>query len=115
MSLQPKPRKPRRKGSKKIVLNNYKRWKDIVNDVDKRQVPVNILQAIEVRLIDGTRIDIDIKKLLGNGIEEADIENLLDEKFVELDQYIENVDFFVDVNKVEATIQPETDKVLKGL
>jgi hypothetical protein len=48
-------------------------------------------------------------------MEEADIETLLDEKFVELDQYIENVDFFVDVNKVEATIQPETDKVLKGL
>lgn len=115
MSLQPKPRKPRRKGSKKIVLNNYKRWKDIVNDVDKRQVPVNILQAIVVRLIDGTTIDIDIKKLLGDGIEESDIEIMLDEKFVELDRYIENVDFFVDVNKVEATIQPETDKVLKGL
>ena len=115
MSLQPKPKKPRRKGSKKIVLDNFKRWKDIVNDVDKRQVPVRILQTIEVSLIDGTRIDIDIRKLLGNGMEEVEIETLLDEKFNELDQYIENVDFFVDVNKVEATVQPETDKVLKKL
>jgi predicted Ser/Thr protein kinase len=40
---------------------------------------------------------------------------MLDDKFNELDQYIKNVDFFVDIDKVKDTVQPETDKVLKGL
>jgi hypothetical protein len=114
MSEQPK--KPQRnKGSKKIVLNNAKRWKDIVEGVDKRQVPISILQNIEVKLIDGTRIDIDIKKLLADGMVDTDIETMLDDKFNELDAYIDNVDFLIDIEKVVDTVQPETDKVLKGL
>ena len=45
----------------------------------------------------------------------GDIETMLDDKFDELDQYIHNVDFLIDIDKVVSTIQPETDKVLKGL
>ena len=47
MSQNPKqPKKPQRnKYSKKITLNTVKRWKDIVEDVDKREVPINILTS----------------------------------------------------------------------
>jgi hypothetical protein len=44
-----------------------------------------------------------------------EIEDILNEKFQDLDQYIKTVDFFVDIDKVVNTVQPETDKVLKGL
>lgn len=113
MSQQPKPRKPQR--SKKITLNIAKRWKDIIEGVDKKEVPIVILQLIEVKLIDGTNISIDVKKLIDDGMEPDDIEELLDNKFNELDAYIENVDFLIDIDKVKDTVQPETDKVLKGL
>jgi hypothetical protein len=110
------PKKPQRnKGSKKITLNHAKRWKDIVEDVDKRQVPVSILQNIEVKLVDGTKIDIDVKKLLQEGMDPIEVEEMLDLKFNELDAYIENVDFLIDIDKVVTAVQPETDKVLKGL
>lgn len=110
------PKKPPRNKGKKITLNITKSWQDIVKGVDKREVPINILQAIEVLLLDGTMISIDIKKLIDDdGIDPAEIEIMLDEKFNELDQYIENVDFLVDIAKVVDTIQPETDKVLKDL
>lgn len=115
MSEQPKPRKPRRSKGKKITLNNIKRWSDIVEGVDKKQVPISILQNIEVNLVDGTIISIDVKKLLADGMDEVEIEDMLDTKFNELDVYIENVDFLIDIDKVVNTIQPETDKVLKGL
>jgi tryptophanase len=115
--MSEKPKKPQRNTNKakKINLNVTKRWQDIVQDVDKKQVPINILQQITVRLIDGTNISIDVKKLLSEGMDEDEIETMLDLKFNELDAYIENVDFFVDIEKVKAAIQPETDKVLKGL
>jgi hypothetical protein len=44
-----------------------------------------------------------------------EIETMLDHKFNELDDYIENVDFLIDIEKVVDTVQPETDKVLKNL
>jgi hypothetical protein len=111
MSQKPK-KQPR---SKKISLNTAKRWKDIVNDVDKKEVPIGILQLIEVKLVDGTNISIDITKLIDDGMHPDDIEELLDNKFNELDAYIENVDFLIDIDKVKDTVQPETDKVLRGL
>jgi hypothetical protein len=114
MAEQPKrPKKQQR--SKKITLNKSKSWKDIVEEVEKREVPIDILQEIGVKLIDGTIISIDIRKLLSEGMLAEDIETLLDDKFNELDAYIENVDFFVDIEKVVSTVQPETDKVLKNL
>jgi uncharacterized membrane-anchored protein YjiN (DUF445 family) len=111
--MSEKPKKPQR--SKKITLNVSKRWKDIVEDVDKKEVPINILQQIIVKLIDGTNISIDVKKLLADGMDPNEIETMLDDKFNELDQYIANVDFLIDIEKVVDTVQPETDKVLKGL
>lgn len=111
--MSEKPKKPQR--SKKITLNVSKNWKDIVEGVDKREVPINILQQIDVKLIDGTNISVDVKKLLSDGMLEREIEEMLDAKFNELDAYIQNVDFLIDIEKVVDTIQPETDKVLKGL
>ena len=114
MSEQPK--KPQRKSSgKKLNLSVKKNWQDIVNNVDKKEVPVTVLQQIVVKLIDGTEVTIDVKQLLSDGLDPLDIEDLLNEKFQDLDEYIENVDFFVDIDKVVNTVQPETDKVLKNL
>jgi hypothetical protein len=110
------PKKPRRSKSKKITLNSTKSWQDIVKGVDKREVPIDILQAIDVLLIDGTIISIDVRKLIDEeGMGPIEIETMLDKKFEELDRYIKNVDFLVDIAKVVDAIQPETDKVLKGL
>lgn len=113
MSERPKPRKQPR--SRKINLNKTKSWKTIIEGVDKKEVPIHILQEILVKLIDGTIISIDIKQLMNDGMDPDDIETLLDSKFTELDAYIENVDFMIDIAKVVDTVQPETEKVLKGL
>jgi len=114
--MSEKPKKPQRNKSKKITLNSTKSWKDIVESVDKREVPIDILQAIDVVLVDGTVISIDIRKLIDeDGMNPSEIETMLDDKFNELDRYIQNVDFMVDIAKVVDTVKPETDKVLKGL
>lgn len=116
MSENPqRPKKPQRSKAKKVVLNKRKSWQDIVNAVDKKEVPINVLQHISVQLIDGSTITINIRELIDDGQNPDDIEALLDEKFNELDRYIKNVDFFVDIDRVVSTVQPETDKVLKGL
>jgi len=115
MSEQPKPRKNQRSSGKKITLNGVKSWKRIVESADKKEVPINILQEIIVKLVDGTNISIDVQKLLEDGMPDSEIEEMLDEKFNQLDAYIQNVDFLIDIDKVVGAVQPETDKVLKGL
>jgi hypothetical protein len=115
MSENQQPKKPQRSKAKKVTLNKRKNWQDIVNGVDKREVPITVLQEISVQLIDGTNLTINVRDLINEGQDPAEIEALLDEKFNQLDQYIKNVDFFVDIDRVVDTIQPETDKVLKGL
>jgi len=113
MSEQPK--KPRRKKAKKLVLNKRKSWQEIVNSVEKNEIPVSILQQISVELVDGTEVTINVKELILEGYDPHDIQNMLDEKFTQLDEYIQNVDFFVDIDAVVDTVQPETDRVLKNL
>jgi hypothetical protein len=117
MSESPKlPKKQSRKSrAKKVDVNIKKRWQDIVRDVEKKEVPIDVLQQIVVELIDGTHLSIDIKQLLNDGNDPLVIEALLDEKFKDLDEYIQNVDFFIDIDRVVDTVQPETDKVLKNL
>lgn len=116
MAENPQPKKPQRNNrAKKLKLDLKKRWQDIVKNVDKKEVPVNVLQQIVVKLVDGTDLRIDIKQLIDDGQDPAEIEELLDAKFHDLDQYIENVDFFIDIDKVVNTVQPETDKALKDL
>jgi hypothetical protein len=112
MPAQPKPRRSTR--SKKIHVNKAKTWKGIIEGVDKNQVPVHILQEINVKLVDGTIISIDVRQLLTDMLP-SEVEELLDNKFHELDMYIENIDFMIDLDKVVDTVQPETDKILKGL
>lgn len=115
MSEQERPKKPQRRKAKKLDLSIRKSWKDIVNNVEKKEVPISVLQEIVVQLVDGTNLSIDIKRLLAEGNDPLEIERLLDEKFEDLEQYIENVDFFIDIDEVVNTVQPETDKVLKNL
>ena len=115
LRMSEQPKKLQNNKAKKLILNKKKSWQNIVNNVEKKEVPISVLQHISVQLIDGTNIIIDINELLETGQDLNEIEEMLDSKFNELDQYIKNVDFFVDVNKVQDTIQPETDKVLRGL
>ena len=112
--MSEKPKKPQR-NSKKITLNISKRWKDIVEDVDKKEVPIQVLEKLNVNLKDGTIVVVDIKKLLAEGVDHEELEAHVTSRLEELDMYIENVDFFVDLNMVEKTVQPETDRLLNKL
>lgn len=114
MSENQKPKLPRSK-AKKLNMSVKKRWQDIVKTVDKKEVPVEVLQRIIVNLIDGTTLTIDVKQLIDDGSTSIEIEELLNEKFEDLGEYIDNVDFFIDIDKVVDAIQPATDKALKDL
>lgn len=110
-----KPKKPRKPKPKKLNLNSKSTWRNILKDVEKKEVPIQVLERMVLHLLDGTDVEINIKEILAKGIDPDLVEAEINKRLEDLDQYIENVDFFVDIESVEKTIQPETDRILAKL
>jgi hypothetical protein len=109
------PRKPRKPKSKKITIGVKQQWESILKTVSKDEVPVELLQSLTVNLIDGTRVNIDIKELLEDGSKPKEIEKIINDKLSALDDLIFDVDFFICVDTVAKTVQPITNEILKNI
>jgi hypothetical protein len=109
------PRKPRKPKSKKINVGVKQQWESILKTVNKDEVPVELLQSLSVNLIDGTKVNIDIKEMIEAGAKPKEIEKMINEKLEQLDDYIFDVDFFICVETVANTVQPITNEILKNI
>jgi hypothetical protein len=112
---QQKPKKPRQPKSKRLKLSKKEEWTRILKDVEKNEIPVHFLKSITVNLRDGTAVDVNISQLILEGIEPEIIEQQLNQRLKELDDYIEDVDFYINVDSVSKTVQSFTDDLLKDL
>ena len=113
MSKQPK--KERRPKLKKINVSTKTQWRNILKDIDKDEIPVTLLLGLTVNLIDGTKIDIDVKELLKEVKDPDGLEDLLEVKLREIDAYIEDIDFYINIDDVVRAVQPITEQILKDL
>jgi hypothetical protein len=113
--MSQKPKKERRPKLKRINVSAKTQWKHILKDVDKDEIPISLLLGLTVNLIDGTKVNIDIKELLKEGNDPEALEDLLDKKLREMDDYIEDIDFYISLDDVVRTVQPITDRILKDL
>lgn len=93
-------------------------WKHIINTVDKTDIPTHLIDKVIIRLFnvndDGdehTQV-IDIPALKEQGFCQDDIEDVINDTLYELNDFIESVDFFLDIEAVAQEVQPETDKML---
>ena len=113
MMAQQKPKKQPK--PKRLNINAKSIWRQILKEVDKKEVPIHVLERLKIYLKDGTTIEIDIKELTVQGTNLELLEDTINQKLDDLDAYIENVDFFVDLDLVIKTVQPETDRILANL
>lgn len=114
MTTSPQKRKPRPK-LKKINISSKQNWQNIIKDVDKDNVPIRLLQSMTVNLVDGTTININVKDLINEGNDPDVIEKALNKKLDELDNYIKDIDFYINLDAVADAVQPITDQILKDL
>jgi hypothetical protein len=113
-----KPKSPRKRpASKRLKINvsERARWRQILNEVDKLQAPISVLECIIVMLKDGTQVNINIQELLHEGFTPDYLEDEINRRLEELEFLIENVDFHINVEDVAKTVQPVTDSLLKNL
>lgn len=105
-------RKPR---SKRINVDVKARWKAILKTVSKEEVPISLLEAVNVNLIDGSTVQIDIAQLLSEGQDPDEIKDVLNDRLKRMDEIIKDVDFFISIENVAKTVQPITDDILRDL
>jgi hypothetical protein len=115
MSKQQEPKKPRQPKSKRLKINKKEQWQNILKEIDRGSAPVSCLEHIQVFLKDGTIVVVDVKQLLAEGHDPAEVEFMINAKLKALDHIIEDVDFFVSLDKIAETVQPVTDTILKNL
>ena len=114
MMSEQKPKKPRQK-SKRLNLNTKSQWEAILKSVEKKEIPITMLNSISVNLKDGTIVDLNIKELLDEGNDPDTLEAMIKHKLKALDNIIEDIDFFISVSAVQKIVQPVTDELLKNL
>lgn len=92
-----------------------KKWEHILEDVEKQKIPVEFIKKLVIKLRGKKQHTINIKKFLDQGLEPDQIEELLNKKLVEYDEFIVSVEFILNVEGIAEIVQPETDKLLGKL
>ena len=110
------PKKPLVKSKRhKLNISQKDKWRQILKEVEKLEAPVSVIQNIEVVLKDGTRVDIDVVELLQEGTDPGVLEREINQRLFDLDDIIEDVNFYINIDYVAKTVQPATDILLKNL
>ena len=92
-----------------------RRWEDIVEQVEKQQIPISCVKKVVFRTHDKKQKTINLRKLRDQGISDEIVETIV-EDFIRINENeITSMEFVVDVVAVANHVQPETDKLLKDM
>jgi len=91
------------------------KWKQILAEIDTVEAPISVIQKIEVELIDGTVVEINVRDMLAEGYAEEELEDMINSRLDANDDVIKDASFFIDADNVANTVQPITNSILKNL
>ena len=89
-------------------------WEDIVNAVDKDHCPITCEKKVIFRTQQGQKT-INLRNLRRQGIDDESIEQAVSTFIEDNEQIIKSMELVLDVEAVAEIVQPETDKLLKGM
>jgi Asp-tRNA(Asn)/Glu-tRNA(Gln) amidotransferase B subunit len=91
------------------------RWEEIVDQVEKEHVPIECVKKIVFRLAPNRRKTINFNVLKRQNLDIDDI-NAVVERFIHANEdTITSMEFILDIEAVAQMLQPETDRLLKGI
>ena len=98
-----------------LNLDFLDQWEHILADVVKTDVPLECIKKVVIKLAGGKQKTINVERLLDQGFDPDDIEDIVSRKLVELDETVVGIEFTLNVQTIADFVQPETDKLLNGL
>jgi acid phosphatase class B len=91
-----------------------KQWEHIIDDVDKQKIPVEFIKKLIIKMKNKRQQTVNIKRFLDQGLAPDQIEEAVSRKLSEYDDDIIGVEFVLNIESIAETVQPETDKLLRG-
>ena len=91
------------------------KWDHIISEVEKTEVLLECINKMIVRIDGNRQKTINLARLRRDGLDNDEIEELLNRNLSSLGDTVRTIDFVVDVNAVANIVQPATDKLLKSL
>jgi hypothetical protein len=91
------------------------RWEQIVNDVDKNHCPIECVKKVVFKTTDRKQKTINLRQLRKQGFDNDSIEHAVTTYISDNDGLIASMELVLDVEAVAEIIQPETDKLLRGI
>lgn len=91
------------------------KWDHIISEVEKTQVPLECINKMVIKIAGGKQKTINLARLRRDGLDNDEIEEILNRNLNTLGNSVNTIDFVVDVNTVAEIVQPATDKLLKSL
>lgn len=92
-----------------------KKWEEIVDQVDKQHIPITCVKKVIFRTRQKTQKTVNLKRLRDQGLDDPLIEDVVENFIKEHESDIASMEFVLDVEAVAGQVQPETDKLLKGM
>jgi acid phosphatase class B len=93
----------------------FKKWEEIVDDVDKIKIPVEFIKKIIIKMEGRRQRTLNIQSLVRSGHDNDEIEEIIASKLKELDDEMISIEFILDIENIAETVQPTTDHLLRKL
>ena len=91
------------------------KWEHIIEEVNKTEIPLECIKKVIIRLHGKKQRTINLATLKKQGLDMDELEIVLTRTLTEFGDEVKDIDFVVDVSEVAKILQPETDKLLKGM
>lgn len=91
------------------------KWEHILADVEKNKIPIEFIKKMVLKLDGKKQHTINVERLLSQGLDAEQIEDVVSRKLHELEELVISIDFILNVQVIAEAVQPETDKLLNKL
>lgn len=95
--------------------DSLNKWENLINEVNKTEVPLECIKKIVVRLNGKKQKTINLGTLRKQGLDWEEIETVITRTLSSYGDTVADLEFVLDIVSVAEIIQPETDKLLSSL
>jgi hypothetical protein len=98
-----------------MTPDQLNKWETLIEEVEKSKIPIQCIKKLVLKLNGKRQHTINIEKLLNQGLDLEQLEEVVSKKLSTFNEDILSVEFMLDIESIAKLVQPETDKLLSNL
>lgn len=95
-----------------MTPNFFDKWSLLIEETDKTKIPIQFIKKLVVKLGGKKQHTINVQTLYKQGLDDSEIEDIVNRKLEDLDDSITSVSFVLHIEAIATTVEKETNKLL---